>query len=141
MSKIAGTTETESNGWRRHSVWSGYQMMGDDVVGEEYCTHYEAPGTDWRADFHYATVAIPDCEVYDRDGVTVIGTETRYGVDGMSEVYREVDGDQWDLEINYEDEGSPLYFPTIEAADKEGKRLALMNWSFAFSDVREEVAR
>jgi len=121
----------EANGWQNVSVWSGGQTTGDDTIGEEYTSYYQLVGTRWRAEVTFYTVVSPrGCDWE---------TAEEYAVDARTEIFQEADGEQEDLDSDYEG-GSYLSYDSIEAAEKEGLRMALLNFDHAFA-VKGAFAR
>ena len=143
--EIAGAMPPADNGWQRVSVWQGGQTTGDYTVGEEFTAYYELTGTDWRAEHTYWITAQGE-----RDGRTweleygedADAENVRYAVDERTEIFREADGDQLDLETTYGD-GSYLFYPTVQKANAEGERLALMNfaWDFGPRELFEKITK
>jgi hypothetical protein len=139
MPEIAGALPIdERTGWQRVAVWSGGESTGDYTVGEEITAYYEIPGTNWRAEITYYVVAsgrdnegtwrdIMPGEAHDHDDV-------EYAVDERSEIWYERDGEQTHHEVNYEG-GSYLSYQTVEEADAEARRMALIDWSHAFASA------
>lgn len=125
--EIRGVQETGENGWRSASVWRNFGYTGrDDSKGAEYISYYEMVGSKWQCEIEYIVVEDEDAEE---------DNPHRYGVDEHFMVFREVDGDQEDMESSY-DGGSYLSYATVEEAEKEARRMAMNDiaWTFADSD-------
>jgi hypothetical protein len=125
-------------GWRLDSVWSDQQTTGDYTVGQEFIAYYSAPGHPYLAELtYYVTGEVFDPEA---DGWTPLvageappeDAEVRYAWEERFEFFSST-------ETSYEG-GSYQFFPTIEAANEDARRVALrdVSWTFAHPDRLKE---
>jgi hypothetical protein len=109
-------------------VWeyaSGYSYTGqDNTLGACWVAYYEKPGTEWRSECCFF---VTPTEVHPEDA--------RYGtfaVEERWEIWREVDGEQDDWDMGYEF-GSALCYSTVEQAEEDAKRIALLDQSHTYN--------